>query len=154
MRTLGVDLGTERVGLALDDGLGMLATPLETVPARDALARITALVAERGVGTIVLGLPRNMDGTYGPAAEAARRFGETLAARTPARVEMWDERLTTRSVERMLLEANLSRKRRREVVDKLAAQQILQSWLDAQEARRANPPPPVLPQAKMTPADE
>ncbi|MCC7519714.1 MAG: Holliday junction resolvase RuvX [Verrucomicrobiae bacterium] len=139
MRALGVDLGTERVGLALGDDLGLLATPLETVFAKEALARITTLVAEHKVGVVVLGLPRNMDGSYGPAAEAARRFGETLAARTPAHVEFWDERLTTRAVERMLVGANLSRKRRREVVDKLAAQQILQSWLDAQEVRRTPP---------------
>lgn len=139
MRTLGVDFGSERVGLALSDEIGMLATPLEVVPAKVALARIVEVVADRQVGTVVLGLPRNMDGSYGPSAEAVRRFGETLAARMPARLEYWDERLTTRSVERMLLEADLSRKRRREVVDKLAAQQILQSWLDAQEARREPP---------------
>ena len=139
MRALGIDFGSERVGLALGDEIGMLATPLEVVPAKEALARIVAIVAERQVGTIVLGMPRNMNGTYGPAAEAARRFGEALAARVPARVEFWDERLTTRFVERMMIEADLSRKRRREVVDKLAAQQILQSWLDAQEARREPP---------------
>lgn len=139
MRALGVDFGSERVGLALGDEIGMLATPLEVVPAKEALARIVAVVAERQVGTIVLGMPRNMDGSYGPSAEAARRFGEALATRTTARVEYWDERLTTRSVERMLVEADLSRKRRREVVDKLAAQLILQSWLDAQEARLGLP---------------
>jgi putative Holliday junction resolvase len=139
MRALGIDFGSERVGLALGDELGMLATPLEVVPAKEALARIVAIVAERQVDTIVLGMPRNMNGTYGPAAEAVRRFGETLAARVPARVEFWDERLTTRFVERMMIEADLSRKRRREVVDKLAAQQILQCWLDAQEARREFP---------------
>lgn len=139
MRALGVDFGTERVGLALSDEIGMLATPLEVVPAKEALARIVAVITERQVGTVILGMPRNMDGSYGPSAEAARRFGETLRARTPARVEYWDERLTTRSVERMLVDADVSRKRRREVVDKLAAQLILQSWLDAQEARRDLP---------------
>lgn len=146
MRALGVDLGSARVGLAFSDELGRLAIPLETVPAKNALNRILALVAERGVTRIIVGHPRNMDGSYGPAADAARRFRETLAARTAARVELWDERLTTRLAERMLAAADgLPRKQQRAIIDQLAAQQILQSWLDAREARKARPSSPEPP---------
>ncbi len=143
MHALGVDLGSARVGLAFSNELGMLAFPLETVPAKKALDRILALVAERGVKWIIVGHPRNMDGSFGPAADAARRFRETLAARTTARVELWDERLTTRLAERMLAaDAGLPRKLQRDIIDQLAAQQILQSWLDAREARASPPEPP------------
>lgn len=139
MNFLGVDYGTVRVGLAVGDERDQMALPLETAPAAQAVARIRALVAERGIGRIVLGMPRNMNGTYGPRAEEARKFGAVLTQAVGVEVVFWDERLTSRSVERMLVEADVSRKRRREVTDQLAAQQILQNYLDAQEARRAPP---------------
>jgi putative holliday junction resolvase len=132
MRTLGVDHGTVRVGLALSDELGMLATPLETVENPKTLARIQALITEKNISKIVVGLPRNMDGSYGPKAEEVRKFAEHLKQKVNLPVVLWDERLTTRSVERMLIEADVSRQKRKDVIDKLAAQQILQSYLDSQ----------------------
>lgn len=138
MRTLGIDHGSVRVGLALSDELGMLATPLETVEAPRALKRIRELIAEKRITRVVVGLPRNMDGSYGPKAEEVRRFADSLKTALSIEVHLWDERLTTLGVERMLIEADVSRKRRKEVVDKLAAQQILQGWLDAQSARSAS----------------
>jgi putative Holliday junction resolvase len=131
MRILGIDYGSVRVGLALSDELGMLATPLETVEESVCLARISAIVKEKQVGRMVIGLPRNMDGSEGPAAQRVREFMGVLAKRTGLEVVTWDERLTTRSVERMLVEADVSRKKRKQVIDKLAAQQILQGYLDA-----------------------
>jgi len=131
MRTLGVDYGTVRVGLALSDEIGMLATPLETVERAKSVGRIWEIVSTRDVETVVLGMPRNMDGSYGPKAKEVEQFAEELRKAGVKDLKFWDERLTTRSVERMLVEADLSRKRRKEVVDKLAAQLILQSYLDS-----------------------
>lgn len=135
MRTLGIDYGSTRVGLALSDEMGMLATPLETVEQSACLARIREVIRERRVQRIVIGLPRNMDGSEGPAAQRVREFIRSLVAETGLEVIAWDERLTTRSVERMLIDADVSRKKRKTVIDKLAAQQILQGYLDAQDAR-------------------
>ncbi len=134
MRTLGIDYGSVRVGLALSDEIGMLAMPLETVENARAFERILEVVAEKQVESIVVGMPRNMDGSYGPKAEEVRKFAERLKATVAIEIHFWDERLTTKSVERMLIEADVSRKRRKEVIDKLAAQQILQGYLDAQAA--------------------
>ncbi len=133
MRVLGVDYGTVRVGLALSDELGMLATPLETVERALAVARICEVMKNRGVTTLVLGMPRNMDGTYGPKAKEVELFAEELKKAGVNQIQFWDERLTTRSAERMLIEADVSRKRRKEVIDKLAAQQILQGYLDSKQ---------------------
>ena len=135
MRVLGIDHGSVRVGLALSDELGMLATPLETVEAARAVERIRTLVREKGISSIVVGMPRNMDGTYGPKAEEAKKFGEKLHKECSVEVKFWDERLTTRSVERMLIAGDVSREKRKQVIDKLAAQQILQGYLDMQSAR-------------------
>ncbi|MDD2708692.1 MAG: Holliday junction resolvase RuvX [Verrucomicrobiae bacterium] len=132
MRILGIDHGQTRTGLALSDDLGMLATPLETVETPNAAARILEIVKTREVGRLVIGLPRNMDGSEGFQAKIVRQFAEGLRNSAGLEIVFWDERLTSRSVERMLIEADVSRRKRREVVDKLAAQQILQSYLDAQ----------------------
>ncbi len=132
MRILGVDYGSVRVGLALGDESGMLATPLETVARSGALTRICTIVSEMKIQTVVVGMPRNMNGSYGPKAEEVHQFVRSLVKIVPVEVRFWDERLTTQAVERMLVGANVSRKRRKLVVDKLAAQQILQSYLDAQ----------------------
>ncbi|MGF1552840.1 MAG: Holliday junction resolvase RuvX [Paracoccaceae bacterium] len=130
---LGLDLGTKTIGVAASDALRMTATGLETLKRRkftlDAEA-IEAHVARRGVVGIVLGLPRNMDGSEGPRAQSTRAFARNLAARGTGPIAFWDERLSTVAVERALIEADSSRKRRAEVIDKLAAAYILQGALD------------------------
>lgn len=131
MRVLGIDYGTVRVGLALSDELGMLAMPLEVVPAQKAMVRIKEVVAEKQAKLIVLGMPRNMDGSYGFKAEEVKKFSTELSKHISIPIKFWDERLTTQGVEKMLIQAEVSRKRRKEVIDQLAAQQILQGYLDS-----------------------
>ena len=134
-RSLGIDHGEARIGLAISDELGMLAHPLETLILKeipDPVARVAAIVARDKIGMIVLGLPRNMDGTYGPAAEKVRAFGEKLRAACGCPVKMWDERLTTVAAQRSLHEAGRNAKQSRKVIDQVAAQLILQGWLDSQ----------------------
>lgn len=134
MRIMGLDVGTKTVGVAVSDPLGFTAQGVTTVRRKNRkadLAALAALTAEYEVGRLVVGLPLNMDGTEGPRAEATRRFGDLLAKELGLPVEYWDERLTTVAAERALLEADLSRARRREVVDQVAASLILQGWLDA-----------------------
>ena len=134
-RALGIDHGEARIGLAISDELGMLAHPLETIHLKDVadpLARIAAIVESRKIGMIVLGLPRNMNGTYGPAAEKVRAFAENLRARVACEVKLWDERLTSVAAQRSLHEVGRTVKQSREVIDQVAAQMILQGWLDAQ----------------------
>ena len=137
-RVLGLDLGTRTVGLALSDVGRTIATPYDTIKrtklAAD-LARLEEIIAKEGVGALVLGLPINMDGSEGPRAQSTRAFARNLAARNPTArgappILLWDERLSTVAVERALLEADASRKRRAEVVDKMAAAYILQGALD------------------------
>jgi putative Holliday junction resolvase len=132
-KALGIDLGEARVGVAISDDLGMLAHPLETIPARsnDYLERIVSIAAERQVESIIVGMPRNMDGSYGPAAAKAREFIEKLKSQTSCRVISWDERLTTVSAQRSLHEAGRNTKKQRPVIDQVAAQIILQGWLDS-----------------------
>jgi putative Holliday junction resolvase len=140
---LGLDLGDKTVGLALSDARRAIASPLATLRrtrfAADAAA-LLATAAERGAVALVLGLPRNMDGSEGPRAQSARAFARNLARLTPLPMLMWDERLSTVAAERALLAADLSRKRRAEVIDAVAAGYILQGALDrlahlAREAR-------------------
>ena len=134
-RALGIDHGEARIGLAISDELGMLAHPLETIHIKDVadpLARIAAIVERHEIAMIVLGLPRNMNGTYGPAAEKVRAFAETLRARVPCEVKLWDERLTSVAAQRSLHEVGRTVKQSREVIDQVAAQMILQGWLDSQ----------------------
>ncbi len=132
-RLIGIDAGTKTLGLALSDVTRTIASPLETIIRKkftaDA-ARLLALIAEHGVSGLVLGLPRNLDGTEGPRAQATRALARNLNKITPIPVFLWDERLTTALAERMLIDADQSRKRRAEVIDKLAATLILQSALD------------------------
>lgn len=134
-RALGIDHGDARIGVAISDDLGMLAHPLETIHIKevaDPVARIAELVASRDVGHIILGLPRNMDGSYGPAAEKVRVFAEKLRAECACEVKLWDERLTSVAAQRSLHEAGRKVKDSREVIDQVAAQLILQGWLDSQ----------------------
>ena len=133
-RILGIDYGTKRVGIAISDAMEMIATPVsvETVRSMDeALAMVSRIAKERGVSKIVVGLPINMDGTLGPMALEAQTFAERLRESSGLPVESTDERLSTSLVERMLVSADVSRGRRKEVRDKLAAQVILQGYLDA-----------------------
>jgi putative Holliday junction resolvase len=132
-RLLGLDLGEKTIGLALCDRLLTVASPFETLKrgkfAADA-ARLDIIISEQGVGGLVVGLPLNMDGSDGPAAQSARAFGRNWAAHSPLPLTFQDERLSTSAVTRTLLEADASRKRRAEVVDKMAAAYILQAALD------------------------
>ncbi len=133
-RSLGIDHGDARIGLAISDDLGMLAHPHSTIQVAegDPIPKIAELVAKERIGTIVLGLPRNMDGTYGPAAEKVRAFAEQLRAVVSCPIKMWDERMTTKAAQRGLHAAGKNTKQSRSVIDQAAAQLILQGWLDSQ----------------------
>ena len=132
-RLLGLDVGTKTIGLALSDVTRSVATPLETIRRtkfqKDADA-LLAILDRFDVGGLVIGLPLNMDGSEGPRAQATRAFARNLAARTDRPIAFWDERLSTAAVTRTLLEADASRARRAELVDKMAAAYILQGALD------------------------
>lgn len=133
-RIMGLDLGTRTIGLATSDLTRQIATPLETIARKkftqDA-ERLTAIATRENVGLLVLGLPVNMDGTEGPRAQSTRAFARNLARMTPLPIVFWDERLSTAAVERMLIEADATRRRRDAVIDKLAAAWILQAALDS-----------------------
>jgi len=132
-RALGVDPGSARIGLALSDELGCMAHPLRTLKASpESAAEIVAAAEESGSETIVIGLPRNMNGTYGPAAEKSRVLAEAVRQRTSAKVILWDERLTTAAATKRLQEAGRNSREQRGVIDQAAAVQILQDWLDGQ----------------------
>ena len=132
-RLLGLDLGEKTIGLALSDRLLSVASPYKTLKrgkfAADA-ALLDHIISVEGVGGLVAGLPLNMDGTDGPSAQSARAFGRNWAARSTIPLAFQDERLSTMAVTRTLLEADTSRRRRDEVVDKMAAAYILQGALD------------------------
>jgi putative Holliday junction resolvase len=132
-RLLGLDLGEKTIGLALSDTLLSVATPMQTLKrgkfSADA-AQLDIIISAQGVGGLVVGLPLNMDGSDGPSAQSARAFARNWAARSALPVLMQDERLSTSAVTRTLLEADASRRRRSEVVDKMAAAYILQGALD------------------------
>jgi putative Holliday junction resolvase len=132
-RLIGLDLGTKTIGLALSDLSLTVATPVTTIRrskfAKDA-EQLLALCAQEEAGGLVLGLPLNMNGSEGPRAQSTRAFAHNLGKLTTLPILLWDERLSTEAVTRTLLEADTSRKRRGEVVDKLAAGYILQTLLD------------------------
>jgi len=131
-RALGIDHGEARIGLAISDELGMLAHPLKTLDARGKpIEEIAAIVAEKNIAIIVLGLPKNMNGSEGPAAEKARAFAEKLRAAISCPVKLWDERLTTTAAQRSLHEAGRDVKKSRAVIDQAAAQILLQTYLDS-----------------------
>ena len=130
---MGLDLGDKTIGVAVSDGMRGIATPLNTVKRRkfgvDAAALLDVM-QERDLAGIVLGLPRNMDGTEGPRCQSTRAFARNLTKLTDLPITFWDERLSTVAAERALLEADTSRKRRAEVIDHVAASYILQGALD------------------------
>ncbi len=135
MRVLALDHGTVRVGVAVSDELGMIARPLEFIPAEpwaDFLARFQKLLAELQPEQVIVGLPRNMDGSLGPAAEKVREFVAKLRETVTVPVRTWDERLTSVQAQRMLREAGHKAKNQRGKVDQTAAAIILQSFLDSQ----------------------
>ncbi len=132
-KLLGLDLGTKTIGVAISDGMRYSATPLETIRRSKFTAdavRLGELIAENQAVGIVLGLPLNMDGSEGPRAQSTRAFARNLAARISIPIVFWDERLSTSAVTRTLIEADVRRDKRAEVVDKLAASYILQGALE------------------------
>ncbi len=141
MRLLGLDIGERRIGIAVSDELGMTAQGVNTLfrsNLQDDISRLAQIVREWSANKIVVGLPRNMNGTYGPQTQKVKDFIEGLTAEIPVEVIYWDERLTTVAAERTLLEGNVSRKKRKNVIDKLAAVMILQGYLDRASLSRFN----------------
>ncbi|HAC50309.1 crossover junction endodeoxyribonuclease RuvA [Sulfitobacter sp. HI0082] len=136
---IGLDLGEKTIGVAVSDSFQSVATPLETVRRKkfglDA-ARLAEIIAERRIGGLVLGLPRNMDGSEGPRCQSTRAFARNFDRLTPLPITYWDERLSTVAAERALLEADTTRKRRAEVIDHVAAGYILQGLLDRLQVMR------------------
>ena len=130
---IGLDLGTKTIGVAVSDHMRNVATPLETIKrqkfTKDA-ETLLKLCNNRALTGIILGLPRNMNGTEGPRAQSTRAFARNLSQKTNLMITYWDERLSTVAAEKLLLEANTSRKRRSEVIDHVAASYILQGALD------------------------
>lgn len=138
MRIMGLDVGSKTVGVAISDELGWTAQGLETIyinekEKRFGFERIGKIIKEYEVDKIVVGLPKNMNGTIGPRGEASEYFASQLEKLFGLPVILWDERLTTMAAERVLLEADLSRKKRKKVIDKMAAVMILQGYLDSQK---------------------
>ncbi len=133
MRVLGLDPGTVRLGVALSDAMGWTAQPLEVVrvgKVGEELDRIAQLIEEHNVSEIVVGLPLNMDGSEGPKALESRQLIEKLQVRFELPIHAWDERLTTVAAERALLEGDVRRDKRKNVIDKVAAAYMLQGFLD------------------------
>jgi len=132
-KLLGLDLGTKTIGIAVSDGMRYSATPLETIRRTkftDDANRLLALIAQHAIAGIVLGLPLNMDGSEGPRVQSTRAFARNLSTRTDIPIAFWDERLSTAAVTRTLIEADVRRDKRAQVVDKLAASYILQGALE------------------------
>jgi putative Holliday junction resolvase len=133
-RLLGLDVGTKTVGMALSDTRLVVASPLETIRRtrfRDDARRIAEAVERHGVGGIVIGLPLALDGSEGPRAQGVRQFARNLLEHVARPIVFWDERLSTAAVERAMIAADLSRRRRAELIDRAAAAYILQGFLDA-----------------------
>ncbi|KRQ86872.1 putative Holliday junction resolvase [Caloramator mitchellensis] len=133
MRILGLDIGEKRIGIALSDPLGWTAQSLKTLERRGIksdLMEIIKIINEHNIEKIVVGLPKNMNGSLGPASEKVMRFCEKLKEKTDKEIVFEDERLTTMQAERILIDADMSRKKRKGVIDSVAATFILQSYLD------------------------
>ena len=133
MRIMGLDYGDKTIGVAISDELGFTAQGIEIISRTSKvndLARIGHLMQQYEVATIVVGLPKNMNGSIGPRGEKCTVFAHELGKKLNVPVQLWDERLTTVAAERTLLEGDVSRKKRKKVIDMLAAQLILQGFLD------------------------
>jgi putative Holliday junction resolvase len=134
MRILALDHGTKRVGIALSDELKMIAQPLEyfaAEPFADLLARLKELIRDKEVELILVGLPRNMNGSYGPAALKVQSFVGALRGALTVPIQTWDERLTSAQANRLLIQGNVRRDKRKKKVDQTAAAILLQSYLDS-----------------------
>jgi putative Holliday junction resolvase len=134
MRIMGLDYGERRIGVAMSDLFGWTAQGLEVIDrkvVKDPMGRIAELIRQYEVESIVVGLPKNMNGTIGPSGEYCMAFAEQIKQIIPLPVKLWDERLTTVSAERTLIEADVSRRKRKQVIDKMAAAILLQSYLDS-----------------------
>jgi putative Holliday junction resolvase len=134
MRILGLDHGTRRVGVAVSDELHLIAQPLEYIapaPFADFLARLKEILREKEVELILIGMPRNMDGSYGPAALKVQEFAAALKDAVPTPLKLWDERLTTTQAQKFLIQGGMRRDKRKEKVDQTAAAILLQSYLDS-----------------------
>jgi putative holliday junction resolvase len=141
MRIMGLDLGSRTIGVAVSDELGWTAQGIKTIrrkSRREDLTEILSLIAEYTVERIVVGLPINMDGSLGPQAEKVLHWAKEMEERTRLPVETWDERLSTVGASRVLLEADLSREKRKGVIDKLAAVFILQGYLDQNRKKQSH----------------
>lgn len=133
MRILALDHGTRRIGVAVSDELQVIATPLEYIPAEpfaDFLTRLKEIIREKEIELIIIGMPRNMDGSYGPAALKVQTFAAVLKDAITIPIKPLDERLTTVQAQRFLIQGNVRRDKRKEKVDKTAAAILLQSYLD------------------------
>jgi putative Holliday junction resolvase len=133
MRILALDHGTKRIGVAVSDATKTIAQPLEYIPAEpfaDFLERLKQLLVEKEIDLILVGLPRNMDGSYGPAAEKVQTFVAALKDVVVVPIKMWDERLTSAQANRVLIQGGVRRAKRKEKVDQTAAAILLQSYLD------------------------
>jgi putative Holliday junction resolvase len=138
-RILGIDLGRARIGVAVSDELGMLAHPVETIPARgDATRRVAEIVQEKNAERVVIGLPRHMNGSVGVGAAEALAFAEKLRACVACEVVTWDERMTTMAANRALRDSGQKSRNSRGVVDQVAAQMILQGYLDSLQSARSS----------------
>ncbi|MDQ0174252.1 Holliday junction resolvase RuvX [Bacillus chungangensis] len=138
MRIMGLDVGSKTVGVAMSDELGWTAQGMETIAINEennvfGLERIGELIEVHDVQKIVVGFPKNMNNTVGPRGEATQKFADRLRESFHLPVILWDERLSTMAAERMLIEADMSRKKRKKVIDKVAAVMILQGFLDSQK---------------------
>ena len=134
MRILALDHGTKRIGIALSDELKMIATPLEfvlTEPIADFFVRLKEIIREKEVELILIGMPRNMDGSYGPATLKVQEFIAVLKDKVAVPIKTWDERLTSAQAQRFLIQGGVRRQERKQKVDKTAAAILLQSYLDS-----------------------
>jgi putative Holliday junction resolvase len=136
VRYMGLDIGDKTIGVSMSDELGWTAQGLEVIrrkedsPETD-FERLDQLIAEYQVDKVIVGLPKNMNGTIGPRAELCQEFARSLEQRTGVPIKMWDERLSTVAAERVLIAGDVSRKKRKQVIDKMAAVMILQGFLDS-----------------------
>jgi putative holliday junction resolvase len=136
MRILGLDVGSKTVGVAVSDEMGWTAQGIETIKINEerqqyGLARLGEIIKEYEVESVVIGLPKNMNGTIGPRGEASQYYADMVQEKFGLPVVLWDERLSTVAAERVLLSADVSRKKRKQVIDKMAAVMILQGYLDS-----------------------
>jgi putative Holliday junction resolvase len=142
MRTMGLDVGTKTIGVAISDSMGWTAQGIETIKVdtekgKFGVDRLKELITEYEVNDIVVGFPKNMNGTIGPRGKACQEFAEMLKEIVNKNVILWDERLSTMAAEKVLISGDVSRKKRKKVIDKMAAGLILQGFLDSQSSKRS-----------------